>query len=124
MARSRDDNDDSVQFDALSAAASSRGKPGPAPRDDSQRALIASGEAKWLKSAIPADLHKQLHVEAIQRDTTASHLVTEALAAFFRPAATGGPTKAKPGDSSRWSPESAPPRASSSSTPFTLPDEK
>ncbi len=101
MAKRSDENDESVQFGALSLASSARAKPGPTPRDDSQRALIASGQAKWLKSAIPAELHKQLQVEAILRDTTTSELVAEALEAFFASESTHEPAEPRTASSER-----------------------
>jgi hypothetical protein len=101
MARHPDDNDDGVRFDALTLAASGRGRPGPAPRDDSQRALVASGQAKWLKSALPTSLHKRLHIEAVRRDTTASDLVAEALEAYLGSAFTDEPREPSSAPSAR-----------------------
>ena len=71
------------KYDRLAPAAEPAKRPGPKPKDDSLRALVASGAASWLKVAVPADLHERVRVAAIRRRTTASALVAEALRAHL-----------------------------------------
>ena len=80
MAR-RDDSEEVVM--GFGGAASRSSRPGPKPRDDSLRALTETGEMRWLKSALPKALHREVHVQARRRDTTASQIVAEALKAYL-----------------------------------------
>jgi hypothetical protein len=79
----RDEDEKSVSFRTSEAASSRSSRPGPKPRDESQRALVESGDAKWFKAALPTEVHRKLHVEAILRETTASEIVAEALLQYL-----------------------------------------
>ena len=79
--RTQDEDDAGVTLGSLTASAADRapGKRGPAPDADSLRAQLARGDARWLKVAVPVDVHRLVHVAAAEGDTTPSLLVARIL---------------------------------------------
>lgn len=89
--RRDDDGDDAgVQFGSLAASASDAprlagsGKRGPAPDPSSLRQQLEDGTARWLKVAVPLDVHRAVHVAAAERDEAPSQIVQQALRSFLK----------------------------------------
>lgn len=61
-----------------------RGRRGPDADPDSLRSKVAEGAARFLKVALPTEMHRRLHVMSVEQDRTVSDLVTEALEAHYR----------------------------------------
>ena len=60
-----------------------RGRRGPEPDPESLRTLVAEGAARFLKVALPTEMHRRLHVLSVEQDRTVSDLVAEALEAHY-----------------------------------------
>ena len=91
--RKRDDDGTSgVQFGNLSASAAAPaasapapvGRRGPDPDPTSLRQQLQDGTARWLKTAVPVDVARAVHVAAAERETSPSDIVTQALRAFLK----------------------------------------
>ena len=78
--RTQDEDDAGVTFGSLTASASDApARRGPEPDGDSLRAQLADGRVRWLKVAVPLDVHRAVHVAAASEDTTPSLLVARIL---------------------------------------------
>ena len=74
------DEDAGVTFGSLTASASDApARRGPEPDGDSLRAQLADGRARWLKVAVPVDVHRAVHVAAAEGETTPSQIVARVL---------------------------------------------
>ena len=78
--RTQDEDDAGVTFGSLTASASDApARRGPEPDGDSLRAQLADGRARWLKVAVPVDVHRAVHVAAAEGETTPSQIVARVL---------------------------------------------